>query len=254
MKAFYRITGLICAVYGIVILGILGMGGVFNFFFLAAGLFLMALSLLWDRMPVTLKRGVTALTVVLGMMFLIIEGIIIHDAVSPASENADYVIVLGARVRKDGPTVDFKARIEAGYRYAHDNERVMIITTGGKGDDEHMAEALVARNYLMNMGIPEARILYEDRSTNTQENIENSRMLIEGRGDDPETAKIIIVSASYHLCRARFIADRMGFRNVETLGSNGLMILMPHYYTREFFALIKDFVDLTFFENQTVLN
>ena len=240
MKTFYRITGLICAVYGIVTLGILGMGGVFNFFFLAAGLFLMALSLLWDRMPVTLKRGVTALTVVLGMMFLIIEGIIIHDAVSPTGENADYVIVLGARVRKDGPTVDFKARIEAAYRYAHDNERVMIITTGGKGDDEHMAEALVARNYLMNMGIPEARILYEDRSTNTQENIENSRMLI--------------VSASYHLCRARFIADRMGFRNVETLGSNGLMILMPHYYTREFFALIKDFVDLTFFENQTVLN
>ena len=81
MKTFYRITGLICAGYGIVTLGILGMGGVFNFFVLAAGLFLMALSLLWDRMPVTLKRGVTALTVVLGMMFLIIEGIIIHDAV-----------------------------------------------------------------------------------------------------------------------------------------------------------------------------
>lgn len=254
MKSFYRITGIICTVYGIIILGILGTGGLFNFFFLAAGLFLLALSFIWDKLSMTLKKIITAFTVIIGLLFVFVEVIIIYNAVSPTSQNADYVVLLGARVRNDGPSVDFRARIEAAYRYANDNPTTVVITTGGQGSDEPVTEASAARDYLVNRGIPSSRIITEDRSTNTVENIENSRMIIEGRGDDPEGCRIIIVSASYHLCRARFIAGKMGFNNIETLGSNGLLILIPHYYTREFFALIKDFIVLNAFNRETAFN
>ena len=254
MKTFYRITGLICTVYGIVILGILGTRGLFNYFYLVAGLFLLVLGIFWDRMSQTLRKIVAAFTITLGLLFVFVEGMIIYHAVAPADENVDYVILLGSRVRNDGPSVDFRARIDATYQYALENPDTMIIATGGQGYDEPVSEASAARDYLVERGIPSERILLEDKSTNTVENIENSRAIILGRGDDPEDCSVIIISASYHLCRARFIAGKYGFENVGTLGSNGLAILIPHYYTREFFALAKDFVFLNIFGTETAFN
>ena len=248
MKRFYTYTGIICAVYGMIILAILGFRGLFNFFFLAAGVFLLALAALWNRMNENIRRIFFILTVLLGLIFVTVEGIIISEAVTSPKRDADYVILLGSRVRNDGPSVDFRARIEATYEYAVNNPGTLIITTGGQGIDEPVTEAQAARDYLVNKGISPERILMEDKSVNTAENIGNARMIIEGRGDDPENCSIVISSASYHLCRAGFIAGKMGFENVSTLGSNGLAILIPHYYTREFFALAKDFVVMQRYE------
>ncbi|MBR0385344.1 MAG: hypothetical protein IJI05_02195, partial [Erysipelotrichaceae bacterium] len=45
--------------------------------------------------------------------------------------------------------------------------------------------------------------------------------------------------------RAEYLARNIGYQNVSSLGSNGLIILMPHWYVREFFAFIKEVVVCT---------
>ena len=52
--------------------------------------------------------------------------------------------------------------------------------------------------------------------------------------------KIVIVSADYHLFRAYYLAKLAGFQNVSCKGGHGLFALLPQYYTREFFAFVKE--------------
>ena len=52
----------------------------------------------------------------------------------------------------------------------------------------------------------------------------------------------VIVSADYHLCRASYIAEKTGFGDVSCKGSHGLIILLPHFYTRDLAALLKEVV------------
>ena len=95
----------------------------------------------------------------------------------------------------------------------------------------------------MKKGIGKDRILIEDQSFNTIQNLANARKLLEERGIDEDDG-VVIVSADYHLYRAKYIAEKLGYRNVSCKGGHGLWLLLPHYYTREFFALIKEYIAL----------
>jgi len=245
MKKFLIIAGSVFCIYGIIILGILWFYGLFNYFFLCLGLLTLALGLSWDKFSKKSKKVITGLIIALSLVFCCVEGVIISHAVKQPVKNADYIMILGCKVNANGPSVDFRARIEATYRYLIDNPETMVIATGGQGSDERMSEALCAKNYLIDKGISEDRILMEDKSTNTVENLRFTREILENRGEDVEECSVVISSASYHLCRAEFIAGKQGYGNVYGIGSNGLVILMPHYYTREFFAFVKDFVVLS---------
>ena len=163
-----------------------------------------------------------------------------------AHEYGEWTVVtpstlLGTQYRDDGPSVDYRARLMAAYEYLTGDPECILVATGGKGSNEPCSEAEGARRFLTAIGIREERILIEDRSRNTVQNIQNAYELLTGNGAEPEKIRIVIVSASYHLLRARFLAKQAGFVNVEVKGSTGLPVLMPHFYTREFFALIKDF-------------
>ena len=47
-----------------------------------------------------------------------------------------------------------------------------------------------------------------------------------------------------HLYRASYIAGKLGFTHTSFKGGHGLWILLPQYYTREFFALYKEYMTL----------
>ncbi|MBP1555918.1 MAG: YdcF family protein, partial [Oscillospiraceae bacterium] len=155
---------------------------------------------------------------------------------------ADYVILLGTQMRASGPSVDFRARIESAYEYLTENPESMLIATGGKGGNEPVSEAEGARDYLVRKGIEEDRVILEDKSTNTAENLEFSARILRQLGEDLSTVKVVIVSADYHLCRASYIAEKVGFGDVSCRGSHGLVILLPHFYTRDLIALIKEHI------------
>lgn len=119
---------------------------------------------------------------------------------------ADVAIVLGAAVYPEEPSPVYKERINHGITLYEEGCIDRIIVTGGSPDGLEMSEASVAKKYLLERGIPDEVILTEDTSTITQENLENSKLIMDEYGY--ETA--IIVSDPLHMKRAMLLAEDAG--------------------------------------------
>ncbi len=238
----FKIISVLCIIYGLIVLMLIGPFHIFNFFYLLVGLFLLAISIFWKRIKENLNAKLRKILIVMFVsavaLFLMTELCIISYSFQKAEKGADYVIVLGSQIREDGPSRDYKARLDSAYAYLTENENSIVICTGAKGVNEPISEAQGGKDYLMKKGIPESRILVEDESYNTWQNHENARNMIK----DYQNRKILIVSCDYHLFRASYIARKLGFRNISVKGGHGMVILLPQYCTREFFALGKEFL------------
>ena len=242
VRKMLQIIGTILLTYGLIVLMIIGVGGLFNWFFVAGGVCLLGLSLIWPKINRNIKRILLVLMTMILAIFIVIETMIVSYSIKKCDDDADYVIVLGSQIRTDGPSNDYKARLDSAYEYLIDNDMSMVICTGGQGINEPISEAKGGADYLIKKGLYEDRIIIEDKSLNTLQNLENAKLLIEDRNDDVSEVKVVIVSADYHLYRASYLAKRLGYGNVSCKGGHGLLILLPQYYTREFFALIKEWL------------
>ena len=142
----------------------------------------------------------------------ITEGIIIHASFGSPREQVEYMVVLGAKVRSDGPSVSLWDRIYAAADYMNEHPEVTAIVSGGKGSDEPITEAQAIFDQLVNLGIDPKRIWLEDKATSTWENINFTLDLIEEKtGQRPE--KLGVLSSEYHLFRASLFADACGVEN-----------------------------------------
>ena len=123
-----------------------------------------------------------------------------------ANGTNDYVIILGAKVKPGGvPSLSLKYRLDVAADYLKQYPHVTAIVSGGQGTDEDQTEASVMYDYLVRAGIDAERILIEDKSTSTYENIKFSKQLL------PEnTTNITIVSNDFHLKRANILAKKLG--------------------------------------------
>lgn len=183
-------------------------------------------------------RLIIKLGIICGVLvFAIIEGIIITNAATGPEKGADYVLVLGAKVNGTVPSKSLMLRINAAYDYLVDNEAAAAIVCGGKGADEGISEAEAMKRALVSKGIDESRIIMEDRSVNTEENIRFAMEYI--RSSD---SKIVVTTNSYHVYRAVAIAKKAGLTNVGGNPAGCVTGLIPQDFTREFFAVIKDWL------------
>ncbi|MBO7709940.1 MAG: YdcF family protein [Lachnospiraceae bacterium] len=148
----------------------------------------------------------------------------------------DYLIVLGAQVRENGPSAVLKFRLDAAAAYLKDNEGTLCIVSGGKGYNEPISEAEGMKRYLEEAGIDPRRIVMEDQSSNTTENIAFSMKLIK----DPGTAGIGIVTNNFHLFRAMAIAQKAGIRNVRGIAAGSSAFYLPNNVLRECLGILKD--------------
>ena len=121
---------------------------------------------------------------------------------------ADVAVILGAAVYDDEPSPVYRERINHGITLYNEGYVDRIIVTGGAPDGSEVSEAEVAKLYLLEQGIPEAAVLTENTSTITQENLENSRVIMDE--NDFETA--IIVSDPLHMKRAMLLAEDAGIK------------------------------------------
>ena len=160
--------------------------------------------------PIKVVRRVFTVILCIGLLVCgITEALIIHASFGDPKERVDYVVVLGAKVRHDGPSVSLRNRIDAAYEYLTDHPDTIAVVTGGKGTDEPIAEAQCMYDHLVAMGIDPDRIWMEDRATSTWENLQFSLALIEEKtGQRPE--KIGLLSSEYHLFRAKLFAKACG--------------------------------------------
>lgn len=155
---------------------------------------------------------------------------------SQPAVSCDYLIVLGAGVEGDTPSPILQDRIEMAYAYLTEHPDTICIATGGKGDDENIAEAQCIFNHLTAMGIGEDRIWMEDQATSTVENFQYSIALLEEEtGSVPESVGVL--SNEFHLFRASLMAKKQGLKSIFVAAPTSNTGVRIGYTIREIFVL-----------------
>lgn len=177
----------------------------------------------------------------LGMaLVLFVEGAILVSAFEDHSEDTyDYVLVLGAGLLGDRISLTLKYRLDVAYEYLQAHPETMAVLSGGQGPGENMTEALAMEGYLVAKGIEPSRLIQEDQSTSTRENIAYTYEIFQERGE--EAPAVLVVSSRFHLLRAKRIAKEAGHQ-VDAIGAKTLQYLIPNYYFREMFAVIVEYI------------
>jgi len=176
--------------------------------------------------------------------FIGIEGFIIAYP-KYKKENSDYILVLGAGlIDGTSPSLILQDRLEAALKCINKyNNTGYIVVSGGKGNDENISEAKAMSNYLLKKGIPEEKIIIEDKSKNTSQNFIYSKEKIENHsGKSLDEINVKIVTTDFHAFRSSILAKRNGYENFENYSSETIWYLIPAMYTREAFALVKSVI------------
>jgi uncharacterized SAM-binding protein YcdF (DUF218 family) len=169
------------------------------------------------------------------LIFILIESIII-GCPKINKENTDYIIVLGTGL-KDGEDVSktLRDRLNTTVRSIYkDGNSGYIVVSGGQD------EAYAMERYLIDQGVPKEKIIKENKSSNTYENLKFSKIIIEHHsGKQINDISVKIVTTDVHAFRSKMIALKNGYKYVKLNTSRTIFYLAPAYYTREAFFLIK---------------
>lgn len=175
------------------------------------------------------------LTVVCFILFIIILLNVYHYGKEATPEKSDVILLLGCKVREEGvPSLLLEYRLEKALELYNQGYADKIIVSGGQGDNEPMTEAQAMGTWLEAEGVPGDRILTEDQSTSTYENIKYSKAIMEREG--LKTA--VIVSNDFHLYRAMLMAKDCGM-TASAASAPTLDYLKSYYYSRELLSVIK---------------
>ncbi len=192
---------------------------------------------IWSKLPHGLQRTILGMLLFGILVFVITEGCIISGFRAKGGENLDYIIVLGAQVKENGPSAALKYRLDAAYDYLVENENTICIVSGGQGANEPHSEAQGMYWYLTEKGIAAERILLEDKSTNTSENIAFSAVFL-----DMEKDSVGIVTNNFHVFRGVHLARHYGIKNVCGISAGSNVFFQLNNMVREFFGIMKDLV------------
>ena len=192
---------------------------------------------MWAKLPSGLQKVIVAVIAAGILLFVIVEGCIISSYRAKGDANLDYIIVLGAQVKEKGPSAALKFRLDTAYDYLVENENTICIVSGGQGANEPCSEAQGMHDYLVGKGIPEERIIMEDKSTDTSENIAFSSRFL-----DMENDSVGIVTNNFHVFRGVHLAKHFGIKNVCGIAAPSNIYFQLNNMVREFFGIMKDLV------------
>ena len=247
-----KITSLIFIICGIIFtslfipatfIRVLNTGTYFGY---AIGLFTFALGVF---MPIAINhrkklikylyRGFLSVFVLLGAYAAVLSALMIFSMNhAPEKDNDRTMIVLGCQVKQSGPSLMLRGRLETALNYLEENPDTICIVSGGQGDDEHISEAQAMYDWLIEKGIDKDRIIKEENSTSTLENLKFSGEILKKLGKDNN---VILVTDGFHQYRASLQAASLDY-DIRNLSSGTPLYLLPTYWVREWFALSYEFV------------
>lgn len=146
-------------------------------------------------------------------------------------DDYDRVLVLGYELHNNEMSETLRMRLDKAYKYSQDNPDSIFILCGGVTRENTISEASVMKDYLTDKGLDESRIILEDKSQDTIENIANSLQYIN------KDNKVLVISSNYHVYRARMIASKAGV-DASGLGSSAPFMLIPNQLLFEKLGII----------------
>ena len=187
------------------------------------------------KFPVLAKWATRIFTVILVIGLLVVgitEAIIIEASFGDPREQVEYMVVLGAKVNRNGPSVSLWDRICGAYTYLEEHPEVIAVVSGGQGTDEPITEAECMYRELVALGIDPKRIWMEDEATSTWENLNFTLDLIEEKTGQRPT-KLGVLSSEYHLFRASLFAKACGVEFVGIPARTSRASQMVNHFMRE---------------------
>jgi uncharacterized SAM-binding protein YcdF (DUF218 family) len=122
------------------------------------------------------------------------------------ARTADAIVVFGAAEYNGAPSPVFKARLDHAQELDDRDLAPVLITTGGSGGDPHFTEGGVARDYLIQQGVAEAKILSETRSETTYDSVQAVAQILKQR----HARTCVAVSDGFHLYRIKRMFRALG--------------------------------------------
>ncbi len=126
----------------------------------------------------------------------------------PAAPARTPALILGSQVNGETPSADLQARIDTAAVWMKQNPQSRVVACGGKGAGETISEAACIQRGLIKKGITSSRILLDDASSNTKENISNAIKILSNSGKKSQA--LAVITDDYHTCRARLLAKKAG--------------------------------------------
>ncbi len=145
------------------------------------------------------------------------------------------LVVLGCKILGERASLTLVSRLEAAFGYLKRYPDALCILSGGQGADEPISEAECMYRYLRKKGIESSRLIKEDRSTSTRENLLYSMALL------PAAGEIAIATSEFHQYRASCIAKELGLKYGAVSGCTPWWLL-PTFYVRELYGILYEWL------------
>ena len=191
------------------------------------------------RSPLLLLFRVVAWVIVLGVLWCGYLLWLINDVKRPLPQSlpkADVIILLGAALWNDKPSPGLKERLDYAYSLYKLGKTDKLILTGGlDGNGSTITEAEGMRRYLTARGIPNSKLLIENKATSTYENLLFSKQMTDRDG----MKQVLIVTHDYHSSRAAEIARYVGFHKPIMAPFKSKVLNIKYNQSREVLAYTK---------------
>ncbi|MBR1739936.1 MAG: YdcF family protein [Ruminococcus sp.] len=174
-----------------------------------------------------------------GIVYVTVLSVKMYRAQEDRPEEPRVLVVLGCKVRGERPSRMLRRRLDTAYKVLCDHPETVCIVSGGKGSGESISEAEAMKRYLVDKGIDESRIIMEDRSVSTYENLKFSLKIMEERGLGKD---LTIVTDGFHQYRAHMIAKELGAGEVTSYSAYTLPRFLPTYWVREWIGITHYFL------------
>lgn len=172
--------------------------------------------------------------IVMSVSLWILTGKWMSDGKLPKANGKNkFAVILGAKVNGETPSLSLQFRLDAALKYAKEYPNIKLILSGGQGPGENITEAEAMKRYLIENGISEDRLLLEEHSTSTYENILFSKKLLPA-----SINTITIITSDFHLSRARILASTLGLQS-DAISAKTPRAVEFKLTTRERLALLK---------------
>jgi vancomycin permeability regulator SanA len=152
----------------------------------------------------------------------------------------DAIVVLGTAQYDGRPAPVLQARLDATLVAWEQGWATHIVVTGGRAEGDRYTEAEASATYLIDRGVPESAIVYENAGRTTAESLAAVGEIFDLEG----WRTALFVSDGFHLLRVKMIGREAG---IVGYGFAATTSPIRTWSAGEFFYVLREAAGITFF-------
>ena len=166
----------------------------------------------------------------------------INDSNRPLQRPVAAIMVLGSGVKNGKPSATLAKRLDTASVLAEKQPTALVLVSGGVDIGETQSEASVMANYLLTSHhLAPTRLALEQESSSTEANLANSKAILVEHSLS-ERSPVAIVTSDFHILRAKAIAKKQGYRDVQMVASPTPLAIRYNAWVREYFAFVSGWI------------